>query len=863
MATDAKRQSVFVGRERELALLVAAVESTEPTLRVVALDGEPGVGKSRLLQELSARVTVDIIRGDALDDADGGGPYRLLGSLLPDSGMSVVDEEAAFERITENLASRGVPAALVLDDVQWAAPTGWRALSYVVRAQRDTALTIVLSGRPDFLEPGAPGARLLDELNRDRRLQLIRLQPLERDEVRRLARRLAASALAPDAEARLLDLSGGNPFFIEELLRAGADLDATPPTLRLAIAHRLERLPAEVRTLLEAGSVFGRTFSTERVAAVTGLPGANVKAELEQAARAAFLNRSADTWTFRHDSVRETAYELASGKAGLHLRAARALAATDPAGDVARTAAVAGHFKLGGDSAEAGAWSLRAAREAMAAQAPLEAMAHARTSAELLAADADRAAGARLLQAEAAIAAGEFASAEPILEALVSDPGRTSAHALLLLGRLSRRREDTAAAAAHLQGALAAADGGRLAAEALVELAGLDGLARGRFDEAEANAQRAIDIATPLGDAGLEARALLALASSRARRLGPEGQADLLRQALARAEAAADLVTATEAAASLANVHYWMGELGASTTYARRRLQLAAGAGDVFALRHTHSWLALLAVSRGEWVEAERLVAAARPGLLRLQSPEPIAFLEVVEGVMRLRRGDANAAHGLLAQALARLEGTDPAAVIWYAGLLALAALDAGRPAEAAARSESQEERLAGLPQGSLPARSARNVLALVYARLQHREQAAACEEALRPYSADFHWWPVRRSLAEVAALRGDVPTAIADLDIAEELCRREGLQPDLEAIADTRARLGSHALRANEAGLSRREIEVLALVAAGCTNREIAERLFLSERTVVNHVTHILNKLGTDNRAGATAAAMRLGIVR
>ena len=849
----------LVGREHELAALLTAVRSPVPAVQAVALVGEPGAGKSRLLDELATTSDANIVLGHAMDAADGGGPYRLLEALLPTA--SPLDEEAAFEGIADALAVRATQArvTLLLDDVQWAATTSCRALSHAIRVLSGAALTLVLSGRPEILEPGASVAQLLDELNRRRVLDVLWLKPLSADDVRRLARLLTGATLTGAAEARLVQAAGGNPFFVEELVRAGGELVEVPPTLRLAIAHRLDRLSTDSRGLLEVGAVLGRTFTAEQLSSITGAAGAEVLARLEQARRAEFISRASEGWTFRHDAVRETAYELAPGKAGLHLRAAAALAATAP-DDAAGNASVATHFRLGGARPEAGAWSLRAASAALAGRAPVEARAHAHAAAELLADDSVLAAEARLVEGESAMAAGEFDSAERVLQTLVDGP--SGAYALLHLGRLSRRREESQVAANRLEAALAAGDEGPVVTEALIELASLDGLARGRFEEAEANARRAIDLATAAGDARLEARALLALASTRARRAGPEGQADLLRSAMARAEAGGDMVTAAEAAATLANVHYWVGELGESARYAERRLELAIQAGDVFALRHTHSWLALLATSRGEWNEAERLAEAARPGLLRLQSPEPIAFLEVVEGLMWLRRGDPARAYAVLVAALARLEGTDPAAQVWYAGLAALAAVEDGRTGEAEPWIRTQEERLATMAPEALPARSARTVLALVFAALRDRERGAACEEALRPFADDFHWWPVRRSLAALAALRGDTRTALADLDATEALCAREGLQPDLHDIAEMRRRVRGRA-HGNAAGLSRREVEVLTLVAAGCTNRDIAERLVLSERTVINHVTHILNKLGTDNRAGAAAAAMRLGIVQ
>ena len=66
----------------------------------------------------------------------------------------------------------------------------------------------------------------------------------------------------------------------------------------------------------------------------------------------------------------------------------------------------------------------------------------------------------------------------------------------------------------------------------------------------------------------------------------------------------------------------------------------------------------------------------------------------------------------------------------------------------------------------------------------------------------------------------------------------------------------------AEEVQLSQRELEVLSCMAAEMSNREIAERLFLSENTVKTHVSHILNKLGAADRAGAVLRAWRQGLI-
>src|SRR5262249_42910145 len=138
--------------------------------------------------------------------------------------------------------------------------------------------------------------------------------------------------------------------------------------------------------------------------------------------------------------------------------------------------------------------------------------------------------------------------------------------------------------------------------------------------------------------------------------------------------------------------------------------------------------------------------------------------------------------------------------------------------------------------------------------------------------------------------LRGDAKQAMEDIDRAEVIAKNEGLLPDVAGLLALRAAAGlpnqraaalgsardimtslgmrrelaqlpaEQAARAPD-GLSAREVEVLALVAQGLTNREIAERLVLSERTVINHLSHIFNKTGVENRAAATAYAFRNGL--
>jgi len=299
----------------------------------------------------------------------------------------------------------------------------------------------------------------------------------------------------------------------------------------------------------------------------------------------------------------------------------------------------------------------------------------------------------------------------------------------------------------------------------------------------------------------------------------------------------------------------------------------------------------LLEVTHGEWERARSLIEQSARDLARLSSPEPLAFLRVVDAFLCLRLGDLERAHHQLTEALATFTAIDPATVVWYDGLLALVCVRAGRLDEARTRVTEQQKRIALLPELSLPARSAQCVLGLVFAALGDIEAGAKCEAALRPYADDYHWAPARLSLAALAALRGDTSSALADLEIAERESREQGRRPDValihlaqvelltgrdatHAAAGAREELVALGMRADvvrvdqllaslrggrgPGRLSPREVEVLRLVAQGRSNREIAEMLVISERTAVNHVSHIFDKLGVANRAEAAAWAIR-----
>ncbi|MBI2767353.1 MAG: AAA family ATPase [Chloroflexi bacterium] len=694
-----------------------------------------------------------------------------------------------------------------------------------------------------------------------------------------------------------------------ELIRSARDV--VPATVRLTTAQSVSRLSAGARDALNLGAVAGRMFGASLLSSAGG-EHHEIEAWMGDAASLGLLKRlGPGLWSFRHDLIREAVLaEIDPGKrAGLHRAVATALSESPhPAGDVERLEALVYHWQEAHDDHAAAAAAIDASRAARGAYAPEEALQLAEaayTAAERLAAGQQTAdpllREALLRLGEARVDAGRLLEAEESFMALLSHAQASKDRALegqawLRIGTVAHRREQPLRAAEAFSRALAtletmpgqATGVGR----ALVELASIAGLTTAEYSSAEEYANRAVAVARAIHDHGLEAEGLIALANSRARSEGPRAARPMLEEALARAEAGGHLQLAAETAAGLSNSYYWSGELRRAEEFGRKRLDLATRAHDIFGLRHAHSWLALLVATRGGWDEARDLLAQAEPMLSRLASPEPVGFIRVVSAFIHYRLGDGERASRDMDDALERLQPLGDGTMLWYGSLAALIFLAAGRVDAARAEIDRQEERLAQIGAAALPARSARTALGLAYAELGEAAAAARCADALAGFDNDFHWSPARRTLAAAAALEGKTAASLAYLDAAEQQARIERLRPDLGLILLARAQLvveatarmaalteasdifaelrmvrelaiAAQLLKSGPAnrlpgGLTAREREVVCLVAQGLTNREIAEKLVLSERTVINHVSHIFQKLGVDNRAGATAFAIR-----
>ncbi|MGI5168827.1 BTAD domain-containing putative transcriptional regulator [Spirillospora sp. CA-253888] len=376
----------LVGRDAELELVerrLAGARRGEGGVLLVS--GEAGVGKSRLVRsaaELAAARGFRVAWGRCTDGTcPGFWPWAQVlreatGDAAPLSGGALdpgADAGAALfelhERVAAALTADG-PLVVVLDDLHWADASSLRLLSFVADAVAGRPVLVAATLRP---EPGAHPAALretLGALARQPHAERIELAPFTAAQVADYLRTRGAEA-GPERVAELLERTGGNPFYLGEVLRLGDRSDAggrrVPGGARDVIEQRVARLPEETGALLRAAAVAGREIDAEVVAAVTDRPVEEVLSALDPAVATGLLVEPPDgpDYAFAHALVQDALYEgLGRAKrARLHLRVGHAMEAVPGV----PPAVLAHHFALAakvGGAARAARHAARAAREA-------------------------------------------------------------------------------------------------------------------------------------------------------------------------------------------------------------------------------------------------------------------------------------------------------------------------------------------------------------------------------------------------------------------------------------------------------------------------------------------------------------------
>jgi ATP/maltotriose-dependent transcriptional regulator MalT len=156
-----------------------------------------------------------------------------------------------------------------------------------------------------------------------------------------------------------------------------------------------------------------------------------------------------------------------------------------------------------------------------------------------------------------------------------------------------------------------------------------------------------------------------------------------------------------------------------------------------------------------------------------------------------------------------------------------------------------------------LRALSAHATGAVLLAEGDARAALAALRQAWtvwRELDAPYETARVRVLIGRACRALGDEDSAEMELDAARCTFQQLGAAPDLARVEA----LSRKTTTKGAGGLTAREVQVLRLVAAGKTNRAIADDLVISEKTVDRHVSNIFAKLGVSSRAAATAHAYR-----
>ncbi len=974
--------SHIVGRQRELTSLRNQYEAARSGYaRVALLVGEPGIGKTHLLDEFSVSAVEDgaiVLRG-ATSESEGMPPYlpfiealgqyirvtplnklpkqitvapQILTSILPELSARLGEVPAAYPLLPEQTRLRLYEAigmfleaisasqvlVLTLDDLHWADTSSLDLLCYIAQHHSKAKLLIVGTYREGEVDGNLALRRAITELARQRILTNVAVNSLSVEESEALAVSYLGSSVSPTLSQLLYTQSEGNPFFAEELLQgwlergalvqednqwaAVAPLEQSlPASIVGALRQRFAQLPSDVIDHLRIAAIIGQTFDLSLLASVEGQEAETIEERLLEAERARLVRADqAGVFKFSHGKIRQCLYTevSTSRRQRLHEAIGRTLEARYEKGSTKSTfqlAELAFHFTHSEDHIRGVTYSQLAAEQAMRSLASKEAIIHYQTALKLLDASDSRCGTLLLGLGEAALLAGEASEAALAYEAartwlLQAGNHKLAAQATHKLGLAQWRRGALQAAQTAFEHTLTLL-GNTLSAEVvgiLVDVSTLTTLYMEQQAEGLAYAQQAMEMALLLEDQSLEVAANRVLAVNFCVSGNDVPTAlQLLERTLVLAEASNDFRQVAECSLYLMIAHYCAAEIRHSHKVNLRGRELVKHNQQQFQSSYTYSWRALLFASQGTWAEAEHMLEQAVISMDNQFSSTPLAFLHQVRGFLAYQQEEYQVAEQEFLAAMENQQG-GPGGLLCYTNMLGMTQVALGKREDAYSTLVELERYLATLPMGSLSTAPILTFMALMAIALDDQERVKKLYPRLLPFSGQYYGFLVDRVLGEMATLRRNWEMAKLHLSTAEETARREELRPELARIlvkqadlemkhgtqgSDTHARdvlnhslalfeelnminstgsvhrqlrslvhgLDNSAPRSLPADLTLREAKVLQLVVEGKSNRQIAQELGISEKTVANHLSHIFNKTTSDNRAAAAAFAIRHGL--
>lgn len=905
----------FAGRANELAHLRDIWESARcGPARVVVIEGDAGIGKTTLIDELLSAVETTVIRasGPQAEPRPSWGVFEEIVAQLPGAGqddrVTVLDSQANPMLVGHWLAGRlqlAGSAIVVVDDAQWADEFSMEALHYAARRLRSDPIMFLLALNVGGENPVIPGQasnaslsktwRQLLEGDRGSHLPLDGLPP---EDLLLLAVANGHPGLSPEGAARLHESTGGNPDHALALLNLLSShpivTDVGPlPAPRdqaLAITSRLATCDRRTRELVAAAAVLGLRFS---VAALRSVTGWQAPAEqVTEAIEAGFLTEVPGTrgreLAFPQVLTREAIYHDLSNRvrAELHSRCA---ALGGPAALQHRIDAVGGvDEQLATDLVQA-ATARMAAHDIPSASFYLHraldctAPGPARLGLLLTAVEA-------LLVAGKAIAAREY---EAELAQAPADPWRdyVVGYQALLAGRVD-------AAITLLTGALDALERGEpapadapldLTARIATQLA-IIGIVTLSYPQMVTYGNAAVDagsdepwvsgfawlaktVGMALAGDGADALALLADAAQPSARSGLDGLAarGIIRlwsddldgaasdlHAMVHRATRGEALRASQAIGFLGEVEYRRGRLSEAVLFTDLAVGNAVDNDRFWDYPILHALACYPHAARAEWTEAEHHAAESDKWAHMVGTATGLALAGAAKAAIAQAHGDASR---LLAAALqieahydSKEPGTHPFGPVKADALAQLGRID---------EADSELGRfLAGpacLGRRSALMGAARVAAQIALARGQHDRAVAGCGTARE--HAGAIGLPIEVARVDLLAARcHTVAGRQAAAERALRAARRQFIAIGAHAyvqLADRRAAewgIARHDEPDPFIALTRREHDIALLACERLTNQQIADRMFLSRKTVESHLSHAYDKLNVSRRGDLIA---------